>query len=65
MMVFISQPMAGKTQQEIIKTRERAIRTLRESGYEINCLRCGYCGKTAFTKRGAVEKWNNDKERAK
>jgi hypothetical protein len=35
MMVLISQPMAGKTQQEIIKTRERAIRTLRESGYEI------------------------------
>lgn len=35
MMVLISQPMAGKTQQEIIKPRERAIRTLRESGYEI------------------------------
>lgn len=33
--------------------------------YEINCFWCGYCGKTAFTKRGAVEKWNNDKERAK
>ena len=33
--------------------------------YEINCFMCGYCGKTAFTKRGAVEKWNNDKERAK
>ena len=35
MMVFISQPMAGKTEQEIVETRERAIRTLRESGYEI------------------------------
>ena len=35
MMVLISQPMAGKTQQEIVETRERAIRTLRESGYEI------------------------------
>ena len=33
--------------------------------YKINCLRCGYCGKTAFTKRGAVEKWNNDNERGR
>lgn len=35
MMVLISQPMAGKTQQEIVETRERAICTLRASGYEI------------------------------
>ena len=35
MMAMISQPMAGKTWQEIVETRERAICTLRESGYKI------------------------------
>lgn len=35
MIAMVSQPMAGKTWQEIIETRERAICTLRESGYEV------------------------------
>lgn len=35
MIAMISQPMAGKAWQEIVETRESAIRTLRESGYEI------------------------------
>lgn len=35
MIAMISQPMAGKTWQEIVETRERAICTLRESGYEV------------------------------
>ena len=33
--------------------------------YAIECLICGYKGKRAFTMIGAVNKWNNDKERAK
>ena len=32
---MISQPMAGKTNEEILATRERAISTLTEKGYEI------------------------------
>ena len=32
---MLSQPMAGRTEEEIRKTRERAIATLKEKGYEI------------------------------
>ena len=32
---MLSQPMGGKTQEEIVETRERAIRALRERGYEV------------------------------
>ena len=32
---MISQPMAGKTEKEIIKTRENAITFLKERGYDI------------------------------
>lgn len=32
---MLSQPMAGKTEQEIIETRERAIAFLKDQGYEI------------------------------
>lgn len=32
---MLSQPMAGKTEQEIIETRNRAIKALEEKGYEI------------------------------
>lgn len=35
MKAMLSQPMAGKTEQEIIETRERAISSLTENGYEI------------------------------
>ena len=35
MKAMLSQPMAGKTEQEIIETRERAISALTEKGYEI------------------------------
>lgn len=35
MKVMLSQPMAGKTNKEIIAIRERAIRVLKEKGYEI------------------------------
>lgn len=35
MKAMLSQPMAGKTDKEIIETRERAIQTLESYGYRI------------------------------
>lgn len=35
MKAMLSQPMAGKTEEEIIETRNRAIAVLKERGYEI------------------------------
>lgn len=35
MKAMLSQPMAGKTDEEIIATREKAISALKENGYEI------------------------------
>lgn len=35
MKAMLSQPMAGKTDEEIIETRERAIKVLEEEGYSI------------------------------
>ena len=35
MKAMLSQPMAGKTEEEIISTRERAIAALKKRGYEI------------------------------
>jgi hypothetical protein len=32
---MLSQPMAGKTEEEIIATREKAIKTLEQMGYEV------------------------------
>lgn len=32
---MLSQPMAGKTNEEIVATREKAISVLKEKGYEI------------------------------
>ena len=32
---MLSQPMAGKTNAEIVSARDRAIRVLREKGYEV------------------------------
>lgn len=32
---MLSQPMAGKTDEEIVETREKAIAVLEEQGYEI------------------------------
>lgn len=32
---MLSQPMAGKSEEEIVETRERAIKELKEKGYEI------------------------------
>nr|DAN99873.1 MAG TPA: N-deoxyribosyltransferase [Caudoviricetes sp.] len=35
MKVMISQPMAGKTPEEIVETRDRAIEFLEKNGYEV------------------------------
>ena len=35
MKAMLCQPMAGKTEQEIIETRERAITALKENGYDV------------------------------
>lgn len=35
MKAMLSQPMAGKTEEEIVATRERAIAALKKSGYEV------------------------------
>lgn len=35
MRAILSQPMAGKTDEEIVNTREKAIEYLRDKGYEV------------------------------
>ena len=35
MKAMLSQPMAGKTQEEIVSTRERAVAALKDAGYEV------------------------------
>lgn len=54
---MLSQPMAGKTEQEIIATRERAIATLKAAGYEIvNTLFTDeWYSKEAMAERGVVQ----------
>ena len=32
---MLSQPMAGKTDEEIIEIREKAMKALKEKGYEV------------------------------
>ena len=54
---MLSQPMAGKTEQEITETRERAIAALKEEGYEIvNTLFTDeWYSKEAMEERGVVQ----------
>ena len=54
---MLSQPMAGKTNEEIVATREKAISVLKEKGYEIvNTLFTDeWYSKDAMTERGVVE----------
>ena len=54
---MLSQPMAGKTEQEIVATRERAIATLKAAGYEIvNTLFTDeWNSKEAMAERGVVQ----------
>lgn len=54
---MLSQPMAGKTNEEIITTREKAIKALEEKGYEIvNTLFTDeWYSKEAMAERGVVQ----------
>ena len=54
---MLSQPMAGKTHEEIVETRERTIHALRERGYEIvNTLFTDeWYGREAMEARGVVQ----------
>lgn len=57
MKAMISQPMAGKTDEEIKKTREKAIAVLKEKGYEIvNTLFIDeWYSKESMEERGVVQ----------
>ena len=57
MKAMLSQPMAGKTQDEIVATREKAIAALEEKGYEIvNTLFTDeWYSKDSMTERGVVQ----------
>ena len=54
---MLSQPMAGKTNEEIVATREKAISALEEKGYEIvNTLFTDeWYSEEAMTERGVVQ----------
>lgn len=54
---MLSQPMAGKTDHEIIETRERAIKYLEAHGYEVvNTLFTDeWYSKESMKKRGVVQ----------
>ena len=54
---MISQPMAGKTDQEIVETRERALGVLRDKGYQVvNTLFTDeWYSKEAMENRGVVQ----------
>lgn len=54
---MLSQPMAGKTQDEIVATREKAIAALEAKGYEIvNTLFTDeWYSKDSMTERGVVQ----------
>ena len=54
---MLSQPMAGKTNEEIVTTREKAINALEEKGYEVvNTLFTDeWYSKDAMTERGVVQ----------
>ncbi len=57
MKAMLSQPMAGKTDEEIIATREKAIKVLESKGYElVNTLFTDeWCNKENMEKRGVVQ----------
>ena len=57
MKAMLSQPMAGKTDEEIKETRDKAIKVLKEKGYEIvNTLFTDECySKESMKERGVVQ----------
>lgn len=54
---MISQPMAGKTEKEIVETRENAITFLKERGYDIvnTLFTDDWYGDKAMQERGVVQ----------
>lgn len=54
---MLSQPMAGKSEEEIVATREKAIAALKANGYEIvNTLFTDeWYSKESMTARGVVQ----------
>ena len=54
---MISQPMAGKSEEEIVQTRERAIKALEDMDYKVvNTLFTDeWYSKEAMNKRGVVQ----------
>ena len=57
MKAMLSQPMAGKTDEEIAATREKAIKALEERGYEVvNTLFADeWCSNESMKERGVVQ----------
>ena len=57
MKAMLSQPMAGKTDEEIVATREKAIAVLKEKGYEIvnTLFTDDWYSKEKMTERGVVQ----------
>ena len=55
---MLSQPMGGKTNEEIVSARDRAIRVLREKGYEVvNTLFTDeWYSKEKMEERGVVQR---------
>ena len=54
---MLSQPMAGKSEEEIIATREKAIKVLEEKGYEVvnTLFTDAWYSKDQMTLRGVVQ----------
>lgn len=54
---MISQPMAGKTDEEIIAAREKAIAVLRDKGYEVvnTLFTDAWYSKKSMESRGVVQ----------
>ena len=54
---MLSQPMDGKTQEEIVETRERAIRALQDRGYKVvnTLFTDGWYSKEYMEARGVVQ----------
>lgn len=54
---MLSQPMAGKTEEEIIATRERAIKILNRMGYEVvnTCFTDEWYSQERMRERGVVQ----------
>ena len=57
MKAMLSQPMAGKSEQEIVATRERAIHALTTQGYEIvnTLFTDAWYSKETMEERGVVQ----------